>query len=46
MSGSSNVASNGSLLGWAVRLNGSDLVIRYDGDLFATPADPEVLILR
>jgi hypothetical protein len=46
MSGSSNVASNGSLLGWAVRLNGSDLIIRHDGDLFTTPADPEVLILR
>lgn len=42
MSGSSNTAVNGSLVGWAVRLNGSDLVIRNEGS--GGPGDPIVLI--
>jgi Putative Flp pilus-assembly TadE/G-like len=46
MSGSSNVASFGSLIGWAVRLNGSDLVIRFDSNLFPTAADPSILLLE
>jgi hypothetical protein len=47
MSGSSNTAVNGSLIGWAVRLNGSHLLLRYDSDLFTTsPADPDVLLLH
>jgi Flp pilus assembly protein TadG len=44
MNGSTNVAVNGSLMGWAVRLNGSDLEIRYDADLFM--GDPLVLMLE
>lgn len=46
MSGSSNIATNGSLIGWAIRLNGSDLVIRYNPDLFVIPADPFVIVLQ
>lgn len=45
MSGSGNTAVNGSLIGWAVRLNGSDLIIRYDPSLFP-PGDPTVLVLE
>ena len=44
MSGSDNSASNGTLVGWAVRLNGSDLDITYNPDLFV--ATPEVLLLE
>jgi hypothetical protein len=44
MNGSTNIANDGSLIGWAIRLNGSDLVIRYDPDLFQ--GDPSVLILK
>lgn len=44
MNGSTNVANDGSLIGWAIRLNGSDLVIRYDPNLFQ--GDPSVLILK
>ena len=43
MSGSSNTAVKGSLIGWAVRLNGSDLVIRFDNDLFP---DMDVLLMQ
>ncbi len=43
MSGSSNTAVKGTLMGWAVRLNGSDLVIRYDADLFP---DMDVLLMQ
>jgi hypothetical protein len=46
MSGSSNIASNGSLIGWAVRLNGSDLVIRYDANLFPGVVDPSIIIIK
>jgi Flp pilus assembly protein TadG len=44
MNGSTNVANDGSLIGWAIRLNGSDLVIRYDPTLFQS--DPSVLLLK
>jgi hypothetical protein len=43
-SGSSNSAVNGSLVGWAVRLNGSNIEIRYDSTLFQ--GDPKVLLLK
>jgi Flp pilus assembly protein TadG len=45
MSGSSNTTANGSLIGWTVRLNGSNLIIRYDSSLFP-PADPTVMIVK
>jgi hypothetical protein len=45
MSGSSNTTANGSLIGWAVRLNGSNLIIDYDQSLFP-PSDPSVLVLN
>ena len=44
MSGSTNSAVNGTLLGWAVRFGGSDLIIRYDPSLFL--GDPTVLLLQ
>jgi hypothetical protein len=44
MSGSSNTALTGSLIGYAVRLNGSDLTIIADPDLF--PGDPLVRLLQ
>ena len=43
MNGSSNTAVTGSLIGWSVRLNGSDLEISADPDLF--PGDFEVKLL-
>lgn len=43
-SGSSNSAVNGTLMGQAVRLNGSNLVLRYDSTPFES--DPTVLMLQ
>jgi hypothetical protein len=43
MSGSDNSATNGSLIGWAVRLNGSDLDIIFDSDAYVFV--PEILLL-
>lgn len=37
-SGSTNSAVNGTLISWAVRLNGSQLAIRYNADLFTEEA--------
>jgi hypothetical protein len=45
MAGSSNSTVNGSLVGWAVELNGSDLTIQYDSSLFPTTPG-EVLIIE
>jgi hypothetical protein len=44
MNGSTNVAVNGALVGWSVKLNGSNLEIRYDSTLFES--DPSVFILK
>ncbi len=43
-SGSSNSAVNGSAVGWAVRLNGSDLVIRHNASDWDD--QPMVLLLK
>ncbi len=42
LSGSSNTALTGSLIGYSVRLNGSDLTIIADPSLF--PGDPFVAL--
>ena len=46
LSGSSNTAVNGSAIGWAIRLNGSDLVIRYNAALFPGGAEPTIILLK
>jgi len=43
-SGSSNASVNGTLLGWAVRLNGSNISIVSNPALFATP--PNVFLVN
>jgi hypothetical protein len=45
MGGSSNTTANGSLIAWAVRMNGSNLIIRYNPSYFP-PGDPKVLVLN
>jgi Putative Flp pilus-assembly TadE/G-like len=42
--GSSNSAVNGTLIGWGVRLNGSNIQITFDPDLFDDPQ--EILLLE
>jgi Flp pilus assembly protein TadG len=43
-SGSDNSATNGALIGWAVRLNGSDLDIVFDSDAYVY--NPDILMLE
>jgi hypothetical protein len=42
-SGSDNSATNGALIGWAVRLNGSDLDIVFDSDAYVFI--PDILMI-
>lgn len=42
--GSSNSAVNGTLLGWGVRLNGSEITITFDTTLFEE--EPAILLLQ
>ena len=44
MSGSTNATLTGSLIGYSVRLNGSNVTIVADPDLF--PADPIVKLIQ
>lgn len=44
MSASSNSAVNGTLIGWAVRMNGSELTITFDAGLFVS--DPYILLVE
>jgi Flp pilus assembly protein TadG len=46
MNGSSNVASNGALVGWSVKLNGSNIVIRYAGTTTTAPTLSDIVILQ
>lgn len=46
MSGSTNTAVNGALIGHAVRLNGSNITINYDSSLFAGAEDPDVFLVH
>lgn len=43
MSGSSDATLNGTIISWAVRMNGQNLSIKYDGSLFGGPNGPVFL---